>query len=229
MKRFTAVLLTAAMGLSAAASADILWDQSDLSGSAAGMYNTISGSPPFGSTVYALNDIVVPAGGWTITSISTYFSGLGFANWATDVTQGRLNIFARNGALPGSADNPGTGTLVTLTCTQTTFDAGPGFGDQNVNVATANGLNIVLAPGNYWIGLTPIAPGGFDLEIAWPSATPIGLPSAIRSPFTGFGLPPANTWVSAETEGSILIQGVPTPGAAGLLGLAGLAGLRRRR
>ena len=230
-KNLLTAFAIASLGFSAVASADTLWDQSALSGTGAGVYNSVSGSPPFGSTVYALSDVVVPAGGWTINSISTYFSALGFANWATDVTQARLNIFSRDGALPASGNNPGTGTLVTLTCTFSSFDAGPDFGFQNVNVATAAGLNIVLAPGNYWIGLTPIAPGGFDLESNWGSSTVIGGNSAMRSPFTGFGMPPANTWSDSGAEGAILIEGTlaPTPSAAALMGLAGLAAGRRRR
>jgi hypothetical protein len=227
-KSLTLAFLTASMGLTAVASADTLWDQSALSGSG-GAFNTISGSPPFGATVYTLSDIVVPAGGWTINSVSTYFSALGFANWPTDVTQGRLNIFTRDGALPVSGNNPGTGTMVTLTCTQTQFDAGPDFGMQNVNVATAAGLNIVLAPGNYWIGLTPVAPGGFDLEGGWGTTNIIGGNSVSRSPFSGPGDPPANTWFSSGGEQAILITGIPTPSAAALLGIAGLAAGRRRR
>jgi len=228
MKNLSAVFLAASLGLSAVASADTLWDQSTLSGTASGYYNTISGNP---NTNYAVSDVAVPASGWTINSISTYFSALGFANWATDVTQARLNIFSRSGALPVSGNNPGTGTLVSITCSFTTFDAGPGFGDQGVNVATASGLNIVLAPGDYWIGLTPVAPGGFDLESAWPSATIFGGNSAYRSPFNQFGGPAANTWASTGTEGSILILGTatPTPSAAALLGLGGLVAGRRRR
>jgi hypothetical protein len=213
----------------AAVNADTLWDQSNLSGAGSSIPNSISGSPPFGSTVYAVSDVVVPAGGWTISSVSTYFSALGFANWATDVTSARLNIFSRSGALPVSGNNPGTGTIVSVACTGSSFDAGPGFGEQGVWVVTAGGLNITLAPGDYWIGLTPVAPGGFDLEYNWPSASAIGVPSAMRSPFTGFGMPPANTWTDSGVEGSILIQGVPTPSAGALLGIAGLAGFRRRR
>lgn len=228
MNSASIVFLTASLGLATAASAQVLWDQSALSGNG-GAWNSISGSPPFGATVYSLSDIVVPEGGWTINSVSTYFSRFGFADWPTAVTQGRLNIFSRDGALPVAGNNPGTGTLVTLTCTLSSFDAGPGFGEQPVNVATAAGLNIVLAPGNYWIGLTPIAPGGFDLESNWGAANIIGGNSVSRSPFSGPGDPPANTWYANGGEQAILITGIPTPSAAALLGLAGLAAGRRRR
>ncbi|HZW07561.1 MAG TPA: hypothetical protein VFF65_10600 [Phycisphaerales bacterium] len=229
MKTAAALALAGSLVLTTAATADVLWDQSALSGTTSSVPNTISGGPPFGSTVYAVSDVVVPAGGWTITSISTFFSRLGFADWSTDVTTARLNIFSRTGSLPAGGDNPGAGTVVSIFCTPSTFDAGPGFGEQGVWVATASGLNITLAPGDYWIGLTPVAPGGFDLEYNWPSSAVVGLPSAMRSPFSGFGMPPANTWSDSTVEGSILIQGVPAPSAAAALGLAGLAACRRRR
>lgn len=231
MKSLSAAFVTASLCLSAAASADVLWDQSPLSGQGASVPNSISGSPATnGSTMYALSDIVVPAGGWTITSVSTFFSALGFQSWPNDVTIGRLNIFARTGALPVAGNNPGTGTIVNLTCTQSSFDAGPGFGEQGVNIATAAGLNIHLDAGNYWIGLTPVTAGGWDMEYNWPTSNVFGTSSALWSAFADpFGGPPAQTWLDSGVEGSILIQGVPTPGAAALLGLAGLTGMRRRR
>jgi len=227
-------LVSVAM-LAAGASADVLWDQSQINGQAGGAPNTISGSPPFGSTIYAYNDIAVGGGGWTVNSISVYFSALGFDDWTQVVTSARLNIFTNaGGALPSAGDNPGLGPnaqIVDVSVTAGSFDAGPGFGLQQMYIVTASGLNINLAAGDYWIGLTPLAPSGFfGPETNWAAASVYGQNTALWSRYADpLGGIPGQTWFGSGTEAAILIQGVPTPGAGALIGVAALAGLRRRR
>ena len=224
---FTAVALSA--GCALAAHADVLWDQSKLDWNAAGFTNTISGNP---NTSYMVGDVTIASGSWTVTSISTYFSCFDF-NWnlGTDATTGRLNIFSKAGVLPTSANNPGAGTLVSL---DVELLNDPSVGQAYYKV-TASGLNINLSAGSYWIGVTPVEPNGFfGPETGLASVAQLGSPSAWRSPYTGFGLPPANTWSNSlygDVDMALLVEGtwVPAPGAVPALGLAGLTARRRRR
>jgi MYXO-CTERM domain-containing protein len=228
MERLSLVVVSTLVCAAGTVCADVLWDQSQLSATGNSVPNTISGQPPFGLTSYALNDVHVGAGGWTINSVTVYFSAFGTTDWTTAVTHGRLNIFTQTGGLPVSGNVPSTGAAVTLSCASFIFDAGPGFGEQPCFSATAGGLNITLPEGNYWIGLTPVAPGGFfGPEYNWPTANAYGSNTAMWSPYA----PDAQTWVSAGVDAAMLIQGTaaPAPGAAALLGLAGIAGFRRRR
>ena len=220
----SAIILAA---LAATSQAAVLWDQSALNWGGNAYPNSISGAPPFGLTAYTVCDVNVDAGGWTIDSVSMYFSLIN-SDWVNDVSQGRLNIFTKTGSLPASSDNPGAGTIVPMAAT-VFFDSTV---QQNYYKVTAAGLNVTLAPGSYWIGITPVAPGGFfGPELGIAAASTIGDYSPYRSPFADFGSPPANTWanVSGNQDAAILITGVPAPAGLGLLGLAGLAAARRRR
>lgn len=239
MKKSFATSAVLSLSLAAMASADTLWDQSAIDINAPVNYqNRVGSSAPFGSQreYYGMADITVGAGGWTIDSISVYMSF-----WALYVngpaTGGVLNIVAQTpGQPPSSGYNPrrpangGSGQLVTVTTTEFTFAA------QTIDQVTASGLNIYLAPGNYWIGLTPTyAGGGFGLPGQWPSATLIGDDQYYRG--ANIGTMDAS-WSDNTTDanyphgdGAFLITGTftPTPGAAALLGVAGLAAGRRRR
>jgi MYXO-CTERM domain-containing protein len=223
-------LVIAALGaafVAASANAAVLWDQSALNWPGNAYPNSISGAPPFGSTSYTVCDVTVGGGGWTVDSVSMYFGRI-LSNWDIDVTQGRLNVFAKTGGMPGATDIPSTGALVPMTAVS--------FFDDTVQQAyykvTAAGLNLNLAPGEYWIGITPVAPGGFfGPELGLAAASTVGDYSPYWSPFTDFGLPPAETWTnySGNQDAAIQITGVPSPAGLSLLGLAGLAAARRRR
>ena len=184
MNRFTAVCVCATAAIAGSANADVLWDQSSLNWDQAGYQNSVSGSPPFGGTSYTVCDVTVPSTGWTISSVTMYFTDFNF-DWAGNVHQGRLNVFSKSGSLPASSNDPGLGTLVSMSDTEG-YDSSVG---QSYNIVTASGLNVSLAPGSYWIGITPIIS---DLENGLNAATTIGDYSPTRSPFTGFGAPPAN-------------------------------------
>lgn len=218
-------------GSAAVSNADVLWDQSALGWPLPALPNALAGNP---NTTYTVADVNVTGAGWNITSVSMYWSCIDF-NWSSTTT-GRLNIFSQTGALPSNSDNPSTGGLVPGTVAMTVETLFDDTVQQAYYRVTASGLNINLAPGSYWIGITPVAPSGmWGPELGMPAATQVGAGSPYRSPFTGFGAPPANTWANIYApdliDAAILIQGVsvPTPGAAALIGLGGLIAGRRRR
>jgi hypothetical protein len=227
------------LSLAAAASADVLWDQSAISLSAPLSYqNHVTSSVGFGGQreAYGLADITVGASGWTIDSMSVFMSF-----WAIDVngpaTTAVLNIFAQTpGQPPSSAFNPrrtangGVGQIVNVTTTNFTLSG------QSIDQVTASGLNLYLAPGNYWIGLTPIYSGGsFGQPNQWPSATTIGADQYFRGAnLTTMDANWTNNAAAAGAghgDGAFILTGTftPAPGAAALLGVAGLAAGRRRR
>ena len=223
------LVLAAAAG---AAQADTLWQQLPNFDNPSGIgfpnrYSTTS-------AIYALSDVTVPASGWTINSVSTYFTNISFP---ATVGSAILNIFPKTGDLPLATNDPraaptGQGTLLVPVDTR-------GIGgatQQPLMTITAANLNIVLAPGDYWIGLTPqLSTGPFGGENAWGTDNFIGSQSVAR----GFGSG-ANTfpWTGVGTlanhapfDLSISITGtpVPAPSSLALLGLGGLIAGRRRR
>jgi len=216
-KALMAGMIVAMAGATAAQGQTTLWNQSQLDWAASGFWNSISGSPPFGATVYTVADVTVPAGGWTISSISMYFSQIE-ADWSTSVTQGRLYVQPKTGSMP--TINPG-GSLIPMSAV--------GLFDPSVQQAyaevTASGLNIPLTAGEYWIGITPAAPSGFfGPELGIASANPTGTNS--RS-FAVGGFP--SGWQDTTVDAAIKIRGIPTPGTLGLLAMGSLAAVRRRR
>jgi MYXO-CTERM domain-containing protein len=234
-KQYVLILLSAG-ALAASAQADVLWDQSAHGpvGSAT-IHNEVPATGNGTGTqvkYYGLSDVTVPAGGWTIDSISVYLT----ANvWQQDgvVTQGVLNFFPKTGTLPAGTNDPrpsplGSGTTVTVT--QTVLNG--------VNTITASGLGSVLAPGDWWVGLTPIGPGS-TADSQYVANSFVGDPQAATK-LTPFNNNFAGAWFDdgfsfsqglTNTDGAILITGssAPAPASLGLLGLGGLITLRRRR
>lgn len=208
-----AVLLA---GCAATASAGILWDQSALNWNGNGFINTISGTPPFGATAYAASDVTVPAGGWTVNSVSMYFTCFDF-NWDTvGGTTGRLYIQPKTGSMPTVL--PG-GSLIPMSV-EILND--PSVGQAYYKV-TASGLSNVLTAGDWWIGITPVAPSGFfGPEIGLSTAPTVGNNTSAYDVST-------SAWVDTTVDGAILVQGVPSPAGLSVLGLGGLLCARRRR
>lgn len=214
MRKALSILMVAAAG--SVASADVLWDQSQLNWAADGFFNSISGAPPFGTTAYAMNDITVPAGGWTVDSVTVYFSRI-LSNWDSEITEGRLYVQPKTGGAPTVL--PGGG-LIPMSAVSL-FDAAV---QQSYYEVTASGLNLNLAPGDYWIGITPVAPGGpFGPETGITSASSIGDVTTVY--YAGFG----GGFIAHSGDAAMKITGVPAPAGVAVAGLAGLFAARRRR
>lgn len=223
------VSATVLAGIAASSQATVcLWDQSDLNTGPTGVGFVNSVSPGFNGVVgYGMSDVTVPAGGWTINSVATYFSALSWFD-PSSVPTAVLNIFPKTGALPAAGDDPrgtASGVIVPVTLTQIVVDF------QGVNVVEAAGLNISLAAGDYWVGLTPIGPAGpFGPDYQWTTNTLVGQGQAVRffSPDSGW-LDESSVYQVPTADGAIKICGIPTPSALAVLGLGGLAIGRRRR
>jgi len=195
------ILLITILAFAQMASAEVLWDQSDFDPWGAGFFNSESGAPPMGMTVHSVSDITVPDGyDWFIDSITTYYSGLDMF-WSDAIIEGYVHLFPKTGALP--TEDPTASAMVPMTGV---------FVDDHHEV-TASGLNLHLTPGDYWIGITPVAPGGImgpEIHLGSISAM-IGDPSPSYDAF-GF---PAPMWYQpwADMDATILINGdmaVPT-------------------
>lgn len=183
-------------------------------------------------STFAVNDVNLASstgGGFIIDSVTTYFTNAGGA-WPAGVTSGILNIFDGDGLVAG--DDPTTGG-----------DFGPGsvavtatdLGN-NVLAVTATGLNLSLADGTYWFGLSPSAGSSLPQEFHYSAGSTQGLASQSRNPGGGFGLGTdwfdSNVLAAEYLDTAITITGeeVPEPTTAGLLalGMIGLVSRRRR-
>jgi hypothetical protein len=197
-----ATLLTAILSLilATAASAEVLWDQSDYDPFGAAYFNSVSGSPPFGSTTYAVSDVTVD-GGWHVESITTYFSALD-VTWGTAIFEGHVHVFPKTAALPDAGDDPALSMVVPM--------SGVLVGDHWE--VTASGLSIDLDTGEYWIGLTPVAPSGpFGPELHLGAIAAVGDATAAIDP-AGFIYPATWSAPNPATDASILIEGArPVP------------------
>ncbi|MBX3358336.1 MAG: PEP-CTERM sorting domain-containing protein [Phycisphaeraceae bacterium] len=232
MTKTAALMMVAAVGLASVANADVLWDQQPAydNFNLPGFIDTAGTASQFGGSYanFVVSDVTVPAGGWTVQSVSTYFSDLSFQG---TISTAVLNIFPKSGALPVAGNDPrlsplGGGISVPVGDVRTTGGATV----QPVMILTASGLNINLAAGEYWIGLTPTLTGGFfGVDGHWPTEPTIGAASASRYYDSQFG---ASPWTNDNpgVDAAITVTGVvPAPGAVALLGLGGLVATRRRR
>ena len=180
------------------AAADILWDRSNFDPFGPGFFNVEAGGPPFGLTQHCVNHVTVGGNGWMIESISTYYSALD-PLWGDGIIDGYLHVFDKTGPLPiDGSDDPTASTVVAM--------SGVLNGDHIV--VTAAGLNLSLAPGEYWIGITPVGfAGPFGPEIHLASVDALaGDASASYDPFA-FPGPPAWFNFNPGIEASILIEG----------------------
>lgn len=191
----TPLLASRAMG-------DTLWDQSSVDEFGAAYFNSLSGLPPFGSTMYAVCDVTVGPEGWIVDGISQVYTALD-GSWGLAITSGKLVVIPKAGALP--AVDPSTGLTVAMT----------GISDNNGHwIVSATGLNLMLNPGNYWIGITPSAPSGpFGPELQLSTTDHQGDDSPWYDPYGAFG---SVGWSvpNAGVDANILVTGAvmtPTP------------------
>ncbi len=223
MRTVALVLLLSAGAL---AWGDVLWNQPPSTTYGAAWVQWEFTDQPARST-YTVNDFQVPAGpGWTLDSVTKYFMYT-----TTPVTQARLNIWSKTASMPDDATmDPTTGSLVDVTFT---FNASLGKEE-----LTATGLNLTLAPGDYWITLTPLSNyAQYGQTLMAQNTTTILLDdSRYRNPGGGCGYAQGTVWINSYAnsyynwEDAMKIQGTlaPEPGALSLLALAGLALIRRR-
>jgi hypothetical protein len=191
------------LGLATAASADVLWDQSAISfsPSAPGIINgKFSGFN--GGTDYSVNDVSVPAQGWTITTITEYFSDWEGVNMQTKAPTGNLIVMPKVGSMPSGIP---TTTTVNLNWVDTVQNG------QGVYVMTAAIANLPLSPGDYWITVSYLAPAdpfnGNNLQ--WPALNHSGADVATFNGTTWSNLYPGYD-AAFKIEGTL---GAATPTA----------------
>jgi hypothetical protein len=157
--------LLSLLSLASTPGAEVLWDQSTLDLNGPGIANSYS--PGFGGfVIHGVDDVTVTGSGWTVESITQYYSSWNF-DWPGAVTTGYLHIAPKTGALP--TFDPTTDVQVPMTAA---------FLNGDVITVTASGLSVPLAPGDYWIGITPVAPAGISgANLQWP-AQPVGVDMA---------------------------------------------------
>ncbi len=196
ISKLTKLVAVTLLVLAHTASAEVLFDQTDFDPYGPGFFNSESGGPPFGMTVYAVNDVTVTEG-WIVESVTTFYSALDPV-WGEGITEGKLHVFEKTGSLPiTGGDDPEASPVVAMSATLN--------GDHFV--ITATGLNLELAPGEYWIGITPNAPSGpFGPEIHLASLTLFGDATASYDPYA-FPGPPAWFNFNPGVDASILIEG----------------------
>jgi hypothetical protein len=228
-KAFQFLAALAAVCVPFSANADILWDQQANSGGSNFIDQQFSDFPTF--STYIVNDATFGSA-VTVTDVTVYLTtGSNNPNWP-GLTSGVLNIFDGNALV--ASDDPTTGG-----------DFGPGavsvsYTNLGGGVAAlkASGLNINLAAGNYWFGLTANAAfGTFGQEFHWQAASNLGANSFARNPGGAFGFPAGTNWfdigpVAGFGDAAFKVEGsaVPEPSTLGVLivGLAGMAFRRRR-
>ena len=196
MKRLSlAFAVVAVFAMVSGASAQVLWDQSDINAFGPGFFNSESGSPPFGSTTHTVTDVTAP-GAWNITRITVYFSAVDPA-FADGIFQGYLHVWPKVGPTP--VEDPTADVLVPLAANLV-----DGPNGQIIEVSTV-GLDMNITAGDYWVGITPIAPAPFGPEIHQSSLTAYGDPSPSYDAF-GFPAPMWTVWVPG-VDAAILIEG----------------------
>lgn len=197
MRKLTMLLSLSMFFLASPGRSEILWDQSDYDLFGNGFFNSVSGGPPFGITMFAVSDVTVSGAPWHVDTINTYY-GFISGTWGDAISQGHLHVYPKTGSLPIDAtDIPTASPLVPMT--------GTNIG--GVWHVQATGLNLDLAPGEYWIGITPIAPSGpFGPEVQMSSLTLIGEDTASYDPFQ-FPGPPAWFNFTPDHDMAMSIEG----------------------
>jgi hypothetical protein len=155
------------------------------------------------------DDFVVPSGGWTVTGVfsnNTFYS-------APPVTHASWEI--RSGMEPGTA---GTLAASGIAAATVTFNAA-----LNVYRVEADGLQLALAPGRYWLNVAPVGPSATQSYVAGTLGTnAVGDPPGNDGGALYYNTGGAN-FIAASTTGQpgatadysqgVLISGMP-PGPA---------------
>ena len=163
--KLAAMVCAALLTMSSVANAMVLWDQSAISldPNASGIANW-KATGFGGGIIHSVDDVTVSGSAWHVTKITEYYATFNPA-W-TALTQGYLHVWPKTGSLPTL--NPTTDPIVSMSCVLTADPNG-------VFAISASGLNLTLPPGDYWIGITPIATAGLNgANNQWPALNKIG-------------------------------------------------------
>lgn len=209
----------------------VLWDQSITSGNATVDQN-FPDFPDYSSGM--VDDFSTVAQAWNITKVTTYYTR-GVGNWSDGVAQAELSLFSKVGSIPGEPDLVGNLGLVDVSLASSLDGQAWAVTADTSSIAALQNIS-----GEFWIGLTPVAPfGSFGQEFHLLSALPtVGGGSAIRNMGGAFGF--GTGWTDAGSldlqpgadmlftlEGEV----IPSPGATAVLAgcLAGFGGRKRTR
>lgn len=215
----------------AQAQGQTLWYNGNLFGQG-GLRNQIGG----GSTARIFDDFAVTdPGGWTVTGLwtNTYFLS-GFFGGPPNVTQADWSI--RTGVSAGSG-----GTVLysgVSPVSRTATGRAPNFLYSEYTLRVS-GLSLDLAPGTYWLNVTPLF-GGDAFASPTRGSGAVGLPAGNNG--SAFFDRPNAPFVAQTSDFSLGVAGtvratseaIPEPGSLalalpGLLALAGAASRSRRR
>lgn len=227
------VLLAAAAGTPAHAT--ILWSQLPTDwvlGGLTSITDTEFTGVDASASTYHVSDIHVGSGGWVIGSVTGYYLKK-IESVLPSAFDARLNIFDKSGTLPTAGDDPTAGPALAVSYSVTPYS----LTSEAVSV-TISDLNLSLAEGDYWIGLTPIltwADPGYPQTFHKRTATVWGDCSALRNPGGYFGYGTGwgaySSWGYPDGDAALRIDDatVPEPSAALLIGIVGAASLALRR
>ena len=148
MRRFVLLLpILLPFSAPAAFGSTTLWNQGDADGGFGWVNQEFPGYMSY--STYIVNDVHVPAGGWTIQSISSVYTFVNL-DWTAPTIPVVLNIFPKSGLLPDSQFDPRNGNRLAATLAQ---DSSCTF----CRRLEIEGLYMYLAEGDWWVGLTPSA------------------------------------------------------------------------
>lgn len=140
---------------------EVLYESTSLN-SSGGVLNTTSW-PSLNDGVIIVDDITVPAGSWTINTISNYFSVIG----TPEVDSAFFFVYLKS---LGNVNPMEYAVSVPVEINTETF-IDPNNNESRLTYRiSASGLNINLQPGEYWIGLSPIADSYATNWMAWGSS-----------------------------------------------------------
>lgn len=186
---------------------NILWDQQPIGTTPSVVHQDFAANPDF--SVFLANDATFTTD-VTIDTITVYYTDDQSGVWPNAITDAVLNVWDFASGL----GDPTLGMTVPVTIT----DAG-----STLQIA-ADGLDLDLSAGSYWIALTPIgALNDVGQEFHLPAAL-VDNDSQYRNPGGGFALPAGTDWGIAEDlgmgffDGAMTIQGVEQLPTGVLLG-----------
>ncbi len=143
------------------ATAEVIWDQSEFD-TGYSMWHSESGCGPFsGATIHLANDIQI-YDQVTVNQITTYYT-MG-AHPMDYVTEAYLYIGLKTGSLPVDGVDEVHDDSLLVPVTIATVD--PGNGGSWYYTVVASDLDISLAPGEYWVSMTP---ANYDVGPAGPN------------------------------------------------------------